>query len=155
MSGASTAEGTAVQQWTRNGGTHQRFRFVDSGDGYYRLKAQHSGKVLDVHGWFDADLADIVQWDDTSGSNQQFRLEDSANGWVRLVNRTSGKGVEVQDSATAGGPEAVQFTDRDGADQQWRPVPVKSVSEQVHTAGRVRDLGEKLQFSWPGVYFEG
>ncbi|MFE4695410.1 hypothetical protein ACFRH6_35835, partial [Streptomyces sp. NPDC056749] len=59
------------------------------------------------------------------------------------------------ETATTGGAEAVQFTDRDGADQQWRPVPLKSVSEQVHTAGRVRDLGEKLQFSWPGVYFEG
>lgn len=33
ISGASTAEGTAVQQWTRDGGAHQRFRFADSGDG--------------------------------------------------------------------------------------------------------------------------
>ncbi|UOB15348.1 hypothetical protein MQE23_42715 [Streptomyces sp. HP-A2021] len=32
---------------------------------------------------------------------------------------------------------------------------MKSVSEQVYTAGRVRDLGEAVQFSWPGVYFEG
>ncbi|WP_261991459.1 SGNH/GDSL hydrolase family protein [Streptomyces sp. OR43] len=32
---------------------------------------------------------------------------------------------------------------------------MKRVLEQVHTAGRVRDLGETVQFSWPGVYFEG
>ncbi|MGW0854389.1 GDSL-type esterase/lipase family protein [Streptomyces sp. NPDC002690] len=27
--------------------------------------------------------------------------------------------------------------------------------EQAHTAGRVKDLGATVQFSWPGVYFEG
>ncbi|MFI6122524.1 RICIN domain-containing protein [Streptomyces sp. NPDC051064] len=155
ISGASTAEGTAVQQWTRNGGAHQRFQFVDSGDGYYRLKAQHSGKVLDVHGWSGADHADIVQWGDTNGSNQQFRLEDSADGYVRLINRNSGKAVEVRNAAATDGAKVVQFTDWGGANQQWQLVPVKSVSEQVHTAGRVKDLGKTLQFSWPGVYFEG
>lgn len=30
-----------------------------------------------------------------------------------------------------------------------------SVLAQVHTAGRVKDLGKAVQFSWPGVYFEG
>ncbi|WP_010038611.1 MULTISPECIES: RICIN domain-containing protein [Streptomyces] len=111
MSGASTAEGTAVQQWTRNGGAHQQFQFVDSGDGYYRVKVQHSGKVLDAHGWSGADHADIVQWDDTNGSNQQFRLEDSADGYVRLSNRNSGKAVEVRNAATTDGAKVVQFTD--------------------------------------------
>ncbi|WP_299538057.1 SGNH/GDSL hydrolase family protein [uncultured Streptomyces sp.] len=32
---------------------------------------------------------------------------------------------------------------------------MKSVLEQAHTVGRVKDLGETVQFSWPGVYFEG
>ncbi|MFG2430599.1 GDSL-type esterase/lipase family protein [Streptomyces sp. NPDC048590] len=36
-----------------------------------------------------------------------------------------------------------------------RLLPVKNVLEQVHTAGRVKDLGGTVQFSWPGVYFEG
>ncbi|MGW2652838.1 SGNH/GDSL hydrolase family protein [Streptomyces sp. NPDC001478] len=30
-----------------------------------------------------------------------------------------------------------------------------SFFEQVHTAGRVKAGGETVQFSWPGVYFEG
>ncbi|WLQ64982.1 SGNH/GDSL hydrolase family protein [Streptomyces sp. NBC_01208] len=52
-------------------------------------------------------------------------------------------------TATTGGDEVAH---RDGASQL---VPVKSVLEQVHTVGRVKDLGEAVQFSWPGVYFEG
>src|ERR1700755_3618447 len=44
----ATADGAKVQQWTRTDGTNQQWQFVDSGGGYYRLKSQNSGKVLDV-----------------------------------------------------------------------------------------------------------
>ncbi|MFE2023007.1 RICIN domain-containing protein [Streptomyces sp. NPDC059499] len=120
ISGASNAEGTVVQQWTRNGGAaHQRFQFVESGDGYYRLKAQHSGKVPDVPGWSGADHADIVQWGDTNGSNQQFRLVNSADGYVLLINGNSGRAVEVLNAATTDGAKVVQFT-------AWGGTPTSS-----------------------------
>lgn len=52
------------------------------------------------------------------------------------------------------------MTERDPvarADQpgQGQLTPVKGVLEHVHTVGRVKDLGTTVQFSWPGVYFEG
>ncbi|MFJ3307202.1 RICIN domain-containing protein [Streptomyces sp. NPDC086549] len=155
VSGASTADGAAVQQWTRHGGANQRFQFVDSGGGYYRLKAQHSGKVLDVLNYSGADHADIVQWSDAGGTNQQFRLADSPDGYVRLISRNSGKAVEVENASTADGAKVVQFTDWGGANQQWQLVRATGVLAQVHTAGRVKDAGNTVQYSWPGVYFAG
>ncbi|MEU7663470.1 RICIN domain-containing protein [Streptomyces lincolnensis] len=155
VSGASAADGAGVAQWSRHDGAHQRFRFVDSGGGYYRLKAQHSGKVLDVLNHSSADHAGIVQWSDLNGANQQFRPADSPDGYVRLINRGSGKAVEIQNASTADGARAVQFTDRGGANQQWQLVRATGVLAQVHTAGRVKDAGNTVQYSWPGVYFEG
>ncbi|BFV55088.1 hypothetical protein KCMC57_up01920 [Kitasatospora sp. CMC57] len=155
VAGASTADGAALSQWTRHDGANQRFQFVDSGGGYYRLKAQHSGKVLDVYGYSTVDHADLVQWSDAGSANQQFRLADSADGYVRLINRNSGKAVEVDNGSTADGAKVVQFTDWGGANQQWRLVRVSGVLAQVHTAGRVKDAGSTVQYSWPGVYFEG
>ncbi|MFD9408628.1 RICIN domain-containing protein [Streptomyces sp. NPDC059989] len=155
VSGAGTADGAAVSQWARHDGANQRFQFVDSGDGFYRLKAQHSGKVLDVYNFSTADHADIVQWSDGGGVNQQFRLADSPDGYVRLVNRNSGKAVEVQNASTADGGKVVQYTDWGGANQQWQLVRASGVPAQVHTAGRVKDTGNTVQYSWPGVYFEG
>ncbi|MEY9996521.1 hypothetical protein ABIE67_008553 [Streptomyces sp. V4I8] len=152
VSGANTADGAALSQWTR---ANQRFRFVDSGGGYYRLKAQHSGKVLDVLNYSTADHADIVQWGDANSANQQFRLADSSDGYVRLISRSSGKAVEVQNASTADGAKVVQFTDWGGANQQWQLVRASGVLAQVHTAGRVKDAGNTVQYSWPGVYFEG
>lgn len=100
VAGASTADGAGLTQWTRTGSANQQFRFVDSGGGYYQLKAQHSGKVLDVLNYSGADHAA-------------------------------------------------------GANQQWQLVRASGVLAQVHTAGRVKDAGNTVQYSWPGVYFEG
>ncbi|MFI2433087.1 RICIN domain-containing protein [Streptomyces sp. NPDC018693] len=155
VSGGSTADGASVQQWARHDGANQRFQFVDSGGGYYRLKAQHSGKLLDVSGASTADGADLVQWSDTGGPNQQFRPADSPDGHIRLISRSSGKAVEVQNASTADGAKVVQYTDWGGANQQWRLVRATGVLAQVHTAGRVKDTGNTVQYSWPGVYFEG
>ena len=152
---SDTGNAASVQQRTRTGSADQRFRFVDSGGGHYRLKAQHSGKVLDVYNYSTADGAAIVQRSDLNGANQQFRLASSTDGYVRLINRNSGKAVEIQDASTADGAKVVQHADRAGADQQWQLVRVTGVLAQVHTAGRVKDAGSTVQYSWPGVYFEG
>lgn len=53
-----------------------------------------------------------------------------------LVDRGSGKGAEVQNASIADGATA-------------------GVLAQVHTAGRVKDGGNTVRYSWPGVYFEG
>jgi Ricin-type beta-trefoil lectin domain-like len=37
VSGASTADGAVVHQWSRHDGANQQWQFVDSGNGYYRL----------------------------------------------------------------------------------------------------------------------
>lgn len=47
----STADGARITQSTRNDGAQQQWQFVDSGDGYYRIKSRLSGKVLDVSGY--------------------------------------------------------------------------------------------------------
>ncbi|MCX5206314.1 non-reducing end alpha-L-arabinofuranosidase family hydrolase [Streptomyces sp. NBC_00237] len=64
VAGASSADGAAITQWARHDGTNQQFQFVDSGDGYHRLKARHSGKLLDLSGWSTADNAAVNQWSD-------------------------------------------------------------------------------------------
>ncbi|WP_221761446.1 RICIN domain-containing protein, partial [Amycolatopsis balhimycina] len=36
----STADGADVVQWSRTNADNQQFQFVDSGGGYYRIKAR-------------------------------------------------------------------------------------------------------------------
>ncbi|MFI8932714.1 SGNH/GDSL hydrolase family protein [Streptomyces sp. NPDC053474] len=53
------------------------------------------------------------------------------------------------ESANRSGGKAVE------ARQRWQPARVTGVLAQAHTAGRVRDDGDAVRYSWPGVYFEG
>ncbi|WP_459715504.1 non-reducing end alpha-L-arabinofuranosidase family hydrolase [Actinophytocola sp. KF-1] len=122
VSGASTADGAVIHQWSRHDGANQQWQFVDSGGGYYRLKSKNSGKVLDVTNWSTADGGRLQQWPDLNGANQQFRLADSDSGFVRLINRNSGKAVEVTGGSTADGAAVVQYSDWGGANQQWQLV---------------------------------
>ncbi len=122
----STANGGDIVQWPRNNGNQQRWTFVDSGGGYYRIKSVHSGKVLDVYNWSTANSAEIVQWTDGNGANQQWRLQDTSNGYVTLINRHSGKALEVQGASTADAANIVQYDNWGGANQQWQLVPVGS-----------------------------
>ncbi|WIX93333.1 non-reducing end alpha-L-arabinofuranosidase family hydrolase [Amycolatopsis sp. DG1A-15b] len=124
VSGASTADGAVIHQWSRHDGANQQWQFVDSGTGFYRLKSKNSNKVLDIGNWSTADGAKVQQWTDLNGTNQQFSLADSDGGYLRLINRNSGKAVEVTGASTADGAAVVQYGDRQGASQQWQLVKV-------------------------------
>ncbi|MFV2114677.1 RICIN domain-containing protein [Micromonospora sp. LOL_025] len=93
----STADGAPIQQWSRNDGAWQQFRFVSSGSGYYRLQARNSGKVVDLWEWNTTDGAEYRQWPDLNATNQQLQVPDSDGGYVRLINRRSSKAMEVSE----------------------------------------------------------
>ncbi len=114
----ATTDGAAINQYTRNDGAWQQWRFLDSGGGWYRLQSVHSGKVLDLP--TTADGVQLVQNTDRNDARQQFRLADSAGGQVRLINRNSGKALEVWEWSTADGAKVSQYQDLDGANQQWQ-----------------------------------
>ncbi|MFF5336210.1 non-reducing end alpha-L-arabinofuranosidase family hydrolase [Streptomyces sp. NPDC013181] len=122
----ATGDGARITQWTRNDQSQQQWQFVDSGNGYYRVKSRLSGKVLDVYNWSTANGGSIVQWSDLNGTNQQWKLADSSDGYVRLISRHSGKALEVQGGSTADNAEVVQYDDWNGSNQQWKLVKVGS-----------------------------
>lgn len=135
--GPSKGNGTRIGQWNRNDGEWQQWRFLPSGDGYYRLQNRYSGKVIAVSGKSTADGADIVQWTDNNGADQQFRLADFAGGRLRLLNRLSNKAIEVWEWSTEDGARLSQFTDLDGENQQWSLVPVGTVASAYPMPGAV------------------
>ncbi|HEV8556075.1 MAG TPA: non-reducing end alpha-L-arabinofuranosidase family hydrolase [Actinophytocola sp.] len=141
VSGVSTSDGAAIQQWARHDGSNQQFQFVDSGGGFFRLKARHSSKVLDVPSSSTAEGAALQQWTDHNGTNQQFRLADSAGGLVRLINRNSGKTATVQGSSTADGARVVQSTDTDAASQQWQLFRIDAPSGSLPSTFRWSSSG--------------
>jgi poly(3-hydroxybutyrate) depolymerase len=118
ISGASTAPGASLVQWSANGGLNQQFDFLDSGNGYYRIRARHSGLVLQVTG--NSTGADITQQADTNSTSQQWRVVDQGGGVVCLVNRQSGLAMDVWAASTADGGRVSQWAPTGNTNQRFQ-----------------------------------
>lgn len=118
IAGASTAAGALVQQAQATGGLSQQFDFVESGDGYYRLRARHSGLVLQAANANSG--ADISQQPDSNAIAQQWRVVDQGGGAVSLVNRLSGLAMDVWGASTADGARISQWTFTGNTNQRFQ-----------------------------------
>ncbi|MFD8695469.1 RICIN domain-containing protein [Kitasatospora purpeofusca] len=101
------ADGARAQQWERRDADNQRFTLEAVEDGFYRITARHSGKVLEVADASNDNGAAVRQWEWSGGAHQQWRPEPVGDGWYRLVARHSGRVLQIalgNDGARNGAP---------------------------------------------------
>ncbi|MFC5664159.1 RICIN domain-containing protein [Kitasatospora misakiensis] len=101
------ADGARAQQWERRDADHQRFTLEPVEEGFYRITARHSGKVLEVGDASTDNGAAVRQWEWDGGVHQQWRPEPVGDGWYRLVARHSGRVLQIAvgtDGARNGAP---------------------------------------------------
>jgi alpha-L-fucosidase 2 len=122
ISSASTAPGAMLIQWPATGGRNQQFDFVSSGGGDYRIRARHSGLVLQVAG--PASGANITQQPDANAASQRWRLVDHGGGVVSLINQQSGLAMDVWQASTADGARISQWTFTGSPNQRFQLVQV-------------------------------
>jgi hypothetical protein len=125
-----TGDRTNVHQWDYEGAANQQWIVTDLNNGYFKLKAVHSGKCLDVNDASPTPGANVQQYTDNGGTAQQWYLEPRGDGYFSLLSRCSGEtqALDVnQDPATNGGVNGYanganvqQFTYYGNEMQQWR-----------------------------------
>jgi poly(3-hydroxybutyrate) depolymerase len=118
ITGASSAAGATLVQWQPNSGLNQQFDFLASAGGYYRIRARHSGLVLQVAG--SGSGADITQQPDGDAAGQQWTVVDQGGGAVSLVNRLSGLAMDVWGASTADGARISQYAASGGTNQRFQ-----------------------------------
>jgi alpha-L-fucosidase 2 len=117
INGASTAAGAQLIQWSAGTGPNQQFEFLPSDSGYYRIRARHSGLVLQVS--VSGSGADITQQPNTGATAQQWQVIDHGGGTVSLVNRQSGLAMDVWEQSTADGARISQWAATGSANQRF------------------------------------
>ncbi|WP_371872261.1 RICIN domain-containing protein [Phytohabitans houttuyneae] len=118
INGASTAAGAQLIQWSVAAGLNQQFDFLASDGGHYRIRARHSGLVLQVAS--NSTGANITQQSDTNAASQQWRLVEHGGGVVSLVNRQSGLTMDVWQASTADGARISQWNTTGSANQRFQ-----------------------------------
>jgi hypothetical protein len=117
IDGISTSAGALLHQWSPTGRTNQQFQFLDAGEGHFKIKARHSGLVLQVAS--NSNGADITQQADTNAPSQHWRLTDHGGGVVSIINRQSGLAMDVYERSTADGARISQYTYNGGTNQRF------------------------------------
>jgi hypothetical protein len=118
-SGLDNQANVGITDW--NGGNNQQWKIEALGDGYCRLMARHSGRMLDVNLGMD-NQANVVQHEWHGGDNQRWKIEPLGDGYYRLIAKHSGRMLDANLDLMPGKNYAnvVQHEWHGGDNQRWR-----------------------------------
>jgi prepilin-type N-terminal cleavage/methylation domain-containing protein len=119
VTGASTADGANIQQWTYSGNAQQKWQVTSLGSNQYSILNINSGKSLDVTGASTADGANIQQWTYGGYAQQKWTIMSTDSGYCSILNVNSGKSLDVTGASTADGANIQQWTYSGNAQQQF------------------------------------
>ena len=123
--GGSTANGTALQQWTCTAGnTNQQWQFQPTDSGFYQVVARNATtQAWDVTGGSGAtgNGVKIQLWAYGGGTNEQWQAVAQSDGTYRFSPRNNtGNCLDVTDVSTADGALLQQWACSGGAAQSFR-----------------------------------
>jgi hypothetical protein len=127
--GASTANGTVLDQNTYTGALNQQWDISPVPDNfggdvsYLAIKAVHDGVTADLNNWSYANGAVIQQWNGGTNALEQWFFEYVGSNYFRIHNRWSGKVAGVSGASVNNGAQIVQWDNNGSLDQQWRLIP--------------------------------
>ncbi|WP_405015285.1 RICIN domain-containing protein [Kitasatospora sp. NBC_01539] len=113
-SGAGTANGTPILQWScGNGQANQQWQFSATDSGYYVITNRNAAgnqQVVDLPNSSTADGTKLTTWARNSGANQQWQPVRQSDGAYHFVSRSSGKCLDIPGASTADGALVQQWT---------------------------------------------
>ncbi|MCO1574321.1 alpha-L-fucosidase [Crossiella sp. SN42] len=120
---SATADGTPVQQWSRQDNAGQKWTFISTGDGYFRIRDQNSGKLLEVGGLARGNGGKMNIRGGASLHQQHWAVTPVGEGFFILTNRLSQRVLNVPDASTADGTVLDQWDYHHAPQQQWQLIP--------------------------------
>jgi hypothetical protein len=122
---ASTANGTAVQQYACNGTAAQQWELLPAADAGYYVIVNRNGPqpAVDVDGPSTAAGAKIHLWSDGGWSSQEWQPVQESGGAYHFVNHYSGLCLDVPSASTADGVQLQQYGCNGTGAQSWSLAP--------------------------------
>jgi endoglucanase len=119
----TSARGTDLDQWPRNGGINQKWKIASLGCGLYSITSAMDGESVDISGQSTANGAKVDQYGYWGGGNQQFIIVRNGAGSYTISSINSLDPIEVPGSSTKAGTLLDQRAASGGANQQWTFTP--------------------------------
>lgn len=149
--------GGNLETYARNNTTNQRFYMRYLGNGYYSIRAQHSGRYLHRSDG-NPTGANVHQWEGYGNNNAQWKLYSAGGGYYYLGCRSGGY-LDNSSGSTKLGNNVITYSFNGSAAQKWRFVSTsgstayekKTVSngwymvESGNSSDRVLDINRSNQ----------
>lgn len=103
--------GANIQVWgSVRDSKNQMFRVVRTADGYYSIRAVHSGMGVDITANNTAEDTNVQQYSAYNGDSQKFTVVRNANGTYSFYSKTTGKCIDVANGKAANGTNVCMHT---------------------------------------------
>lgn len=139
VEGGTQAVSTNVQQWgADSSASHNTWRVLSAGDGYYYLYSQIGDTVtylLDVDRALTDDGTNIQIFTDTKADAQQFKFIKNDDGTYYILTKSSNDKscLTIQDNSTKSGANVVQSTLIKSDAQKWELTQVQPIGSSIDT----------------------
>ena len=119
LQNGSPANGTALVQWSANGGTEQKWTFTHLINGQYQIGNALSGTFMEVY-YAKPDNGTRIQiWPWNGNDCQKWTVTPSGDGFFKLTAVHSGKVADVNGGSAADGATIIQWPYGGAHNQQW------------------------------------
>ena len=112
---ASQANLADVNQWTYVAGANQQFILTPAEGNYYRLKAVHSNKNVDVEGLGQAPGTNVIQYQQNSSDAQFFSFVYLGDEKYAIISKANGLYLGIENNSTINGG-SIKTYPNDGSD---------------------------------------
>ena len=130
----NTENGAAIRLWDYAGHPWQQWKFVDAGEGRWRIQNRFTGKMIDLALGGVVEGTWLHQWGRTSGLSQCWALEPTRNGRTRIRNVLADKYIDLVGMNTSNGAQETRAKAEEAHDPE--PTP----SQRKHQNDLVRKL---------------
>ena len=119
VSGSGTANNTPVVQMVKGTATSQLWTIEKVDSGYFRLRDNNSGKLLEIGGLSRSDDATSDIWSDANAPQQHWAITPLDGTYYMLTNRFSGLALNVTGASTTVGSAVTQYSYTGAPQEQW------------------------------------
>ena len=119
VSGGSKLNSANIQIWQGDNVTQQKFKIEKCSDGYYIIKACHSGKVLDVEWAGKVSGTNVQQYDYNGSDAQKWEIVETEEGAYTFKSKCNGLYLDVAAGRTSCGTNIWVYEKNDTKAQKF------------------------------------
>lgn len=140
--GGGKDNGVNVNSWSSNGTNWQKWQFVKTENGIYKIINVNSGKCLEVAGQdTNVNGGNVQQWDYVGGNNQKWKLWLTKDNKLVFLNLATQRALIITGNTATNGAN-VTIQDRNlSANQSWT---LRRTSKQIDPNEECRSMENEI-----------